>query len=166
MTGFPLGRVLKFLLIFGVCALVIVICANEIAARGFIPKTQLQQAKLDQITWQNIVKKFQTTTSQAPSPASQSAQVAKIWQQAGPQLSTLKDRGLATADVARKFIQTQLFSAQSPAPASNGTDSANSFSGPSPTLAPLEQRAIEYAKYLYCKETVEAYEKLNPELNN
>jgi hypothetical protein len=160
-----LGKILLTLLIVGSCGLIILVCVNEVAARGLIPKTQLHQAKLDQITWQNLVWQVKNLTSHAPKPASQSAQIAQVWQQANPQLTALKDRSLAAAEVARKFIQTQLFTAQKPGPAANSSSSANGQSGPTPTLAPLEQRTIEYAKYVYCKETVKAYEKLNPNLS-
>lgn len=156
-----LGKFIKVGLLIGIFVWVTLVCANELATRNIIPKALLQKAKLDQVTWQNSLWQFNQLIGKAPKLDRQTANLSQIWQQAGPQLNTLKDRGLTVSETARKFIQTQLFSAQ--APSQIGSKSASSsLTGPSPTQLPLEQRTIEYAKYIYCKETVKTYEQLNP----
>ena len=154
------GKILLILLIGGACSWLFLISANELANRNIIPKSQLQKAKLDQVTWQNSFWQFKQLIVKAPKINQQTANLTQIWQQAGPQLTTLKNRSLNVAETSKKFVQTLLFSAQTSISASSSDPTKQS----GPTQAPLEQRTIEYAKYLYCKETVKAYEELNPGL--
>jgi|GEM_PF-4369922 len=158
-----LGNLLKIAILIGILSFVTIVSANELANRNIIPKTWLQQAKLDQITWQNTLWQFNHLIGKVPKPATQTASVNQIWEQTGSEFNSLKDRGLVVAEATRKFVRTQLFSAQAPNPTLLGS-SSSALNGPSPTQQPLEKRTIEYAKYLYCKETVKAYEDLNPEL--
>lgn len=37
---------------------------------------------------------------------------------------------------------------------------------PDENTTPVHEKAFEYGKYIYCKQVVEDYEKLNPSLNN
>jgi hypothetical protein len=96
-----------------------------------------------------------STISAATSTPSAALLSPDQWQKIQQELGQVWDRTKTTAGALQTFIKTQLF-APAPMASQNGSASANV------TAAPLEQRTIEYAKYLYCKETVSAYEKLNP----
>lgn len=96
-----------------------------------------------------------STTSAASSTPSAELLSPDQWQNIQQELGQVWDRTKMTVGALQTFIKTQLF-APTPTASQNGSASA------SVTTAPLEQRTIEYAKYLYCKETVNAYEKLNP----
>lgn len=194
------------LLIILVCGVILVVCVNEIANRGWLDNNPLKTTPLAALTWQNLVggpKKWQTlgwfnlkpmqqnasdaltklpapilqlagqsspsaatsatlSASQAAVPtnpaaaqtSTPSAEVVKIyWQKFQQELGQIWERTKTAAGATQVFIRTQLFA---PTPKTTGSTSA--------TVAPLEQRALEYAKYMYCKETVSNYEKLNPEV--
>ena len=96
-----------------------------------------------------------STVSAAASTPSAELLSPDQWQKIQQELGQVWDRTKTTVGALQTFIKTQLF-APAPTAGQNGSASA------SVTAAPLEQRTIEYAKYLYCKETVSAYEKLNP----
>jgi hypothetical protein len=96
-----------------------------------------------------------STVSAAASTPSAELLSPDQWQKIQQELGQVWDRTKTTVGALQTFIKTQLF-APAPTASQNGSASA------SVTAAPLEQRTIEYAKYLYCKETVSAYEKLNP----
>ncbi|HCC84508.1 MAG TPA: hypothetical protein DEP87_02400 [Candidatus Pacebacteria bacterium] len=180
------GQFFKSLLIAIGCGLIIIICTNEVAARGFLPFNPFGWPPLNAITWQNLLAgpaKWQilgwwqepnlsVTKFQLPSNFSQPVQ------QAGQALETLWQRSGNIAQVVDDFVATQIISssieptgAAGSALASSDTAGATSQSGPSPTSTqvsptnePLAQRTLEYTKYLYCKETVKAYELRFPAL--
>lgn len=199
-----------------VCALIIVLCANELEARGLFGANPLKTTPVASVnlknllagpkTWQSLgwldwslpnQKTVSETVAKLPAPilklagqASQSGALSATyssavasgsaasqsgtstgsaetstpsaglvspeqWQKMQHELGQVWERAKTTAAALQTFIKTQLFA---PAP----TASQNASASASVTPAPLEQRTIEYAKYLYCKETVSAYEKLNP----
>lgn len=98
----------------------------------------------------------QSGTSTASAQASDSADfvMSDQWQKLQHELSQIWGRTQTAAGALQIFIRTQLF-----APTQTAQNSSASA-----TPAPLEQRAIEYAKYMYCKETVINYEKQYPEV--
>ena len=159
-----LAKLLKLCLVAGICGLVVVLCINEVSARGLLKPNPLEKLGLAQATWQNTLWQLSHLSSHWSQSTQKGAQLSAIWQQTLPQLNTLKDHGLAAAGVAQTFVKTQVVSAQPTAPASNSTESATGSSGPSPTLAPLEQRALDYTRYLYCQAAVKDYEQQHPEL--
>ncbi len=162
-----LGKLLKIALIVGLCVLIIAFGINEAAARGWLRPNPLTNVGLAQVTWQNgwwQITHLSRNWSDTSASNGETNQLNQIWQQAGPQLTTLKDRGLATAGIAQTFVKTQVITAQPTGPGSNSSSSANGQFGPSPTLAPLEQRALDYARYVYCQAAVKDYEQQHPEV--
>lgn len=199
-----------------VCALIIVLCANELDVRGLFAANPLKTTPLHSVTLKNLFagpktwqqlgwfkwslpnkKTLSEAAAKLPAPilklvgqaspsgalsATFSTSVAsgstatqssisthsaalstasadlvspEQWQKLHSELGQVWERAKTAAGALQTFIKTQLF-APAPTPSSQSNSSATA------TVAPLEQRAIEYAKYLYCKETVSAYEKLNP----
>jgi hypothetical protein len=162
-----LGKLLKIVLVIGISGLIIAFGINEAADRGWLKPNPLTKLGLSQVTWQNgwwQITHLSQYWSGKPGENGQNNQLSQIWQQAGPQLTTLKDRGLATAGVAQTFVKTQVITAEPTGQAGNSSSSATGQSGPSPTLAPLEQRALDYARYVYCQAAVKDYEQQHPEV--
>jgi hypothetical protein len=164
MMGFIYIKLLKIVLILSIGIFVLILGINEASARGWLKSNPLEKVGLAQATWQNSVWQVSHLPERWGQTTEKTAGLNEAWQQTWPQLTTLKDRSLAAADVAQTFVETQVIRAQPSAAASNSTMSAGGQSGPIPTLAPLEQRALDYAKYVYCRATVTEYEQLHPEV--